>query len=282
MPTYDSFQISTVIQTVDPSSAQVVPSAPATRNQALKPQNNHFQEDLFPFNYDFDSDYTDPEPEYTFSALRSLDFSPSNLPILFFKMIFFIPWCALVGGTILLFPIYIEKIAFNLGGVGDSRLCLNYVPSPPKGIQRFAHWAECAIAHIMIFLASLGCGMWFLACGTGNKNEGMDLGLGLPIAFAATAALIAQMFIAWHDFDFNLGGSTTGRSSPEGRRPLGEDDRDSIWIVVRMYVLGEESKIWLSGNLQKDLFVVNRRESEVVNLWKEDTEKSVEVAIEMR
>lgn len=177
-------------------------------------------------------------------------------------MICFIPWCALVGGTILLFPSYIEKITFGLGGAGDSRLRLNYVTSPPKGIQRFAHWAECAIAHIMIFLAAFGSGMWFLACGAGNKNEGegMGLGLGLPTALAAATALIAQTFIAWHDFDFSLGGSTTGWSSPEGRRPLGEDDRDSIWIVVRMYVLGKESNIWLSGNLEKDPFVVNRRE----------------------
>ncbi|KAE9391722.1 hypothetical protein BT96DRAFT_925105, partial [Gymnopus androsaceus JB14] len=155
-----------------------------------------------------DYDYTDLEPEYTFSALRSLDLSPTNLPILSSN------W---------------SKIAFSPGiGVGDLRL--DYISAPPKGTHRFAHWGECAVPHIMIFLAAFGTGMWFLALGMAG------LGLGSAMVFA------------WQDFDFRMG------EQSEGCRPLGEDDRESIWMVVRMYVLAEESKMWFTGNLDKGLF----------------------------
>ncbi|KAJ3729912.1 hypothetical protein C8R42DRAFT_772420 [Lentinula raphanica] len=196
------------------------------------------QEDVL-VHEDLQHDDFDPEPEYTFSVLRSLDFSPANLPVLFFKLACFVPWCALVGGTILLSPTNIEKVAFS-PGIGIGNLRMDYVSPPPKNIHRFAHWAECAIPQMMIFLATCAVGLWFLSAS----------GLGLAFTITTAAVLVAQTVFAWQDFDFksNKSGTTTNKS-------FGEDDRESVWMVIRMYVLGEESKTWLTGSLEQGIFV---------------------------
>ncbi|KIK55004.1 hypothetical protein GYMLUDRAFT_887210 [Collybiopsis luxurians FD-317 M1] len=61
--------------------------SPSTQNDSQAPQDASDLADLA-FEYD-------PEPSYAFSALRSLDFSPTNVPVLIFKLVCFIPWCAL-------------------------------------------------------------------------------------------------------------------------------------------------------------------------------------------
>ncbi|KAJ3872864.1 hypothetical protein F5051DRAFT_444783 [Lentinula edodes] len=179
------------------------------------------------------------EPEYTFSVLHSLDLSPANLPVIFFKLVCFVPWCALVGGTILLSPVNIEKVTFS-PGVGVGKFRLDYVSPPPRNIHRFAHWTECAIPQLMTFLAAFGIGLWCLA-GTGT---------GLILALTVVAVVLGQMVIAWQDFDFGLGG--TGRV---GDKSLGEDDRESIWMVIRLYVMAEESTTWFTGRLDAGIFV---------------------------
>ncbi|KAJ3929865.1 MAG: hypothetical protein NXY57DRAFT_1014801 [Lentinula lateritia] len=179
------------------------------------------------------------EPEYTFSALRSLDLSPANLPVIFFKLACFVPWCALVGGTILLSPVNIEKVTFS-PGIGVGKFRFDYVSPPPRNIHRFAHWTECAIPQLMTFLAAFGIGLWCLA-GTGT---------GLVLALTMVAVVLGQMVIAWQDFDFGLGGA--GRV---GDKPLGEDDRESIWMVIRLYLMAEESTTWFTGRLKAGIFV---------------------------
>ncbi|KAF5389755.1 hypothetical protein D9757_006025 [Collybiopsis confluens] len=201
---------------------------------------------------DLASEY-DLEHAYVFSALRSLDFSPFNIPNLLFKFVCFIPWCALVGATILLSPTNIEKVAFSPGlsiGLGNYRLRLDYISPPEKGLRRFAHWAEVAVPHVMIFLGLFGCGLYYLAR--------MDLGLGISVAIGAMTC--GQMVLAWQDFYFGLGGPDDPqrrRGSSSSSLPLGQDDRESVWMVMRMYVMGEESKMWFTGSLEKGIFVVD-------------------------
>ncbi|KAJ3808576.1 hypothetical protein EV368DRAFT_64761 [Lentinula lateritia] len=196
----------------------------------LDPANEHKAADHLTLN---------SEPEYTFSVLRSLDLSPANLPVIFFKLACFVPWCALVGGTILLSPVNIEKVTFS-PGIGVGKFRLDYVSLPPRNIHRFAHWTECAIPQLMTFLAAFGLGLWCLA----------RTGTGLILTLTVVAVVLGQTVISWQDFDFGLGG--TGRV---GDKPLGEDDRESIWMVIRLYLMAEESTTWFNGRLEAGIFV---------------------------
>ena len=109
------------------------------------------------------------------------------------RILFFLPWCAAVGGALLLFPSYVERVAFGPG----------YLPSP-KGIRRFAHWAECGQQHVMIFLACLVVVLWY------------NLALGLSL----TCIVVSRFVYVWHAF------------CVDESIPLGEDDQQSLYLVV--------------------------------------------------
>lgn len=133
----------------------------------------------------------------TAPALKVLD-SPLDIMTLLFcvaRVICFIPWCIIVGGALLLFPQYLEYVTFRTG----------YLPSV-QGIRRFAHWANCALQHLLIFIA------FVLAIGYCNKPFGIALG-----AFA-----LARSLFVWQDFKFD-------RSIP-----LGQDDRQSLYMIAMM------------------------------------------------
>ncbi|THU99276.1 hypothetical protein K435DRAFT_837751 [Dendrothele bispora CBS 962.96] len=112
------------------------------------------------------------------------------------KILGFLPWCIVVGATILLCPRTLETVTFSTGYVFF-----------PRGIYRFAYWADCAIAHIMIFLACL-----------------VVLGIWSPsLGILMTAMVLGQTVLTWQDFVLD-------------GRALGEDDRQSIYLSLKMYV----------------------------------------------
>ncbi|KAG2143732.1 hypothetical protein DEU56DRAFT_792453, partial [Suillus clintonianus] len=82
------------------------------------------------------------------------------------RVALFVPWCAAVGGALLLFPQKLEVVVFRPG----------YLESL-QGIRRFAHWAECAFHHVMIFLALVVALAWFMYVWTGFRvDSNMPLG----------------------------------------------------------------------------------------------------------
>lgn len=101
----------------------------------------------------------------------------------------------------MLAPRYLEIVAFSPG----------YIASP-RGIRRFAHWTECAIPHIMIFLASVAAVVWW------------NLALGVVLA----SGIVGQTVLAWHDF------------VPDNKIALGEDDRQTIYLAIMVYVVSED------------------------------------------
>ncbi|KAH7927003.1 hypothetical protein BV22DRAFT_308914 [Leucogyrophana mollusca] len=110
------------------------------------------------------------------------------------RILFFLPWCAAVGGALLLFPAHLDLVAFAPG----------YLLRSPRGIRRFSHWADCALQHVMIFLALTTV----LVCY--DKTVGVSLG----------GALVSRFVYVWNDFrvDRNI--------------PLGEDDRQTLFLVA--------------------------------------------------
>lgn len=93
----------------------------------------------------------------------------------------------------MLFPGYVELVAFGP----------RYIPSP-KGIRRFAHWAECGQQHVLIFLAFLMAILWY------------NCALGLSL----TSIVVSRFLYVWHDFKVDTS------------IPLGEDDQQSLYLVV--------------------------------------------------
>ncbi|OBZ73959.1 hypothetical protein A0H81_06090 [Grifola frondosa] len=117
------------------------------------------------------------------------------------RLLFFLPWCAAVGGAILLAPAHLELVTFAPG----------YIRSP-RGVRRLAHWADCALHHVGIFLACAVVLAWYC-----------------PLA---AAPVLARCVYAWQDF------------RPDAKVPLGEDDRQSLWAVARgVYWEGEEDLV---------------------------------------
>lgn len=116
------------------------------------------------------------------------------LPFLAVQVAFFLPWCIAVGGAILLFPHKLEGITFGTG----------YIASP-KGIHRFAHWADCGMQHVLIFLTFLG----------------LLVGYFPTLGCLIVGGLVAQFMSAWRNFavDYDAG--------------LGEDDRQTIYVLAK-------------------------------------------------
>ncbi|KAG2139827.1 uncharacterized protein EDB93DRAFT_692227 [Suillus bovinus] len=107
--------------------------------------------------------------------------------------VLFVPWCATVGGAVLLFPQKLELVVFRPG----------YLESL-QGIRRFAHWADCVFHHAMIFLALVVALIWYKAA------------VGVPVA----CGLVSRFLYVWTGFqvDSNI--------------PLGWDDRQSLYLLA--------------------------------------------------
>lgn len=109
------------------------------------------------------------------------------------RILLFVPWCAAVGGALLLFPSHVETVAFRPG----------YLPSP-KGIRRFAHWAECGQQHVAIFLACLVVVVWY------NR----------PLGLSVASVVATRFAVVWSAFEVDWS------------IPLGEDDQQSLYLVM--------------------------------------------------
>ncbi|KAH9924945.1 hypothetical protein B0H21DRAFT_712418 [Amylocystis lapponica] len=164
---------------------------------------------------DFES-LSSAAPESLYGALKSLHDSlraalaarqpltARNIALIFLRVICFLPWCAAVGGAILLSPQHLEGVAFGPG----------YIASP-RGTARFAHWAEFAVHHVCIFLASL------VAILCWNTVHG-------ALVLGATLARFAWV---WCDFRVKDG------------IPLGEDDRQSVYLAAALAYMSEDDAV---------------------------------------
>ncbi|KAK0219409.1 hypothetical protein EDD85DRAFT_961145 [Armillaria nabsnona] len=162
-------------------------------------------------------------------APRFPDFSPNTVPSALLKFLLFLPWCALVGATILLSPRHLEYAAFFPG----------YIASP-QGIRRFAHWADVAFPHVMIFFA-------FIVC---ISTQHFSLGVALA------ALTVGQSIIAWHDFRYDSG------------IPVGDDDRQSLYLIA--VTLGCSKPFTITQSPRG--YFVGREEDETVMNGDSDTD----------
>ncbi|KAG5642742.1 hypothetical protein DXG03_002256 [Asterophora parasitica] len=114
------------------------------------------------------------------------------------RVIFFLPWCVLAGATILLFPAHLETVIFSTG-----------YNTSVRGIRRFAFWADIAVELVSIFLSLL-----------------VVLWCKYPkLGVMAIGGVVAQTVYAWQGFTIDR------------RVPLGEDDRQSLYLVWKQYSL---------------------------------------------
>jgi hypothetical protein len=162
---------------------------------------------------------------------RGLVASPGTMStlILAAKVACFLPWCITVGAALILFPQYLEFVTFQTG----------YLPSV-QGVPRFAHWANYGLQHVVIFFASI------LAVGYYKTAFGVALG----------AFVLARFTYVWRNFKFNPS------------IPLGEDDRQSLYMVTMMescgldkdtviYGVGEDNEILQSVIVDDDAWNKN-------------------------
>ncbi|KIJ10451.1 hypothetical protein PAXINDRAFT_16536 [Paxillus involutus ATCC 200175] len=112
------------------------------------------------------------------------------------RILLFIPWCAAVGGALLLSPNHVELVAFRTG----------YLPSP-KGLRRFARWADCAYPHVMVFFACVVVVLWVdrsIPLGEDDQQSLylviMDLA-SVPDAVIAASGLNDERMIDMASFD---------------------------------------------------------------------------------
>jgi hypothetical protein len=146
---------------------------------------------------------------HSFGGIQTINvpsLHPSSLAKTLFpfllRIVFFLPWCVAVGGTIVTCPNHLELIAFGPG----------YLNSPPKGIHRFAHWADTGMHHVWIFLGFLASIWWIYP----------------TLGWMLIGGVVAQTANAWHDFEVD-------RSVP-----LGEDDRQTMYLIATQYGIPDE------------------------------------------
>lgn len=120
--------------------------------------------------------------------------SSQRILITILRGVLFVPWCATVGGALLLFPQNLELVVFRPG----------YLESL-QGIRRFAHWADCAFHHAMIFLALIVALMWYKAA------------VGIPVA----CGMVSRFMYVWTSFQV------------DSKVPLGLDDRQSLYLLAK-------------------------------------------------
>lgn len=120
--------------------------------------------------------------------------SYQRILITILRGVLFVPWCATVGGALLLFPQNLELVVFRPG----------YLESL-QGIRRFAHWADCAFHHAMIFLALVVALMWYKAA------------VGIPVA----CGMMSRFMYVWTGFRV------------DSKVPLGLDDRQSLYLLAK-------------------------------------------------
>lgn len=125
-------------------------------------------------------------------------------------------WTFAVGGCIFISPItHLDTIAFGSG----------FVPPPPSDIARFGYWAENAIPHMCTFLAGLCFLIWWR----------LDLG------FSVLVIVLYLSWRAWSGFELDKG------------IPLGEDDRQTVYLVSIVHTLGDGYRFRASDGSVIDL-----------------------------
>jgi hypothetical protein len=187
--------------------ATVDPTLDDSNDDALKPK-TRYDSSATPFFDPVDDDSAFlPQASRTrtiyLSSLRPSNLAKTILPLLL-RVIFFVPWCVAVGGTIVMYPQHLDRVAFSpLAG---------YITPPPTGIRRFAHWADTAMQHVWIFLGSLASVMWVYPM----------------LGWMLVGGVAAQSVNAWWDFRVDR--------SVE----LGADDRQTMYLVLREYGCPDE------------------------------------------
>lgn len=155
------------------------------------------------------------------------DMTPTSALEIASRIVCFLPWCVAVGGIIVLSPSHLDTVASVLG-----------YTKPVKGIYRFAHWSECAMHHVVIFLGVVASIAWW------SHAAGILL----------VAGLLAQSFLAWGDF-------VVDRTIP-----LGDDDRQTIYLLAMQYGRG--------GGLNDEM--MNLRKTESGFFLAEDASQSID------
>ncbi|TFK50647.1 hypothetical protein OE88DRAFT_280058 [Heliocybe sulcata] len=116
-----------------------------------------------------------------------------NLPL---KVVFFLPWCVLVGAAIMVCPALVPIIAFRTGYFRNRQ---------SSRLHRLAYYVDSAAHHVLIFVAFLGFTGWYLP--------------GLRTLFVLVLALATLH--AWGSF-------LLGR-----RKSCEQDERVDLWASLR-------------------------------------------------
>ncbi|KAJ3518191.1 hypothetical protein NLJ89_g37 [Agrocybe chaxingu] len=122
------------------------------------------------------------------------NFDMHSLSSLALKVMFFVPWCIAVGGSLALAPDHVDRIAFGLG----------YLEPPPTPIHRFSHWANYGLQHVSIFLALVAIIVYSF------PSSGLVL----------CGGLLAQFSWEWHAF------------LADHTKSLGSDDRQTVHLLA--------------------------------------------------
>lgn len=136
------------------------------------------------------------------------------------RVILFIPWCILVGGSILLMPNSLPRFVSTASGASPSSSFSHTITPvlPPPGPRRFAYWAECAYYHVAIFLGCICSALWWFCFRLASGPS--------VVGTCILGALFVRWAFLWMS-GFGLGGSGERK-----RIQLGENDAESVWLVL--------------------------------------------------